>query len=83
MWPTLARLAAACERIVLIAPPYIPYPHAWLHAGVDLARLSIVVRKDMAERLRRHLIASQLLRVDGTMENRGRRPAGRWTSDGH
>ncbi|MDR6680195.1 translesion DNA synthesis-associated protein ImuA [Pseudomonas oryzihabitans] len=42
VWPTLARLAAAGERLVLIAPPHLPYPHAWLHAGVDLARLSII-----------------------------------------
>ncbi|APQ11023.1 DNA lesion error-prone repair protein ImuA [Pseudomonas oryzihabitans] len=42
VWPTLARLAAAGERIVLIAPPHLPYPHAWLRAGVDLARLSII-----------------------------------------
>ncbi|WP_426944022.1 translesion DNA synthesis-associated protein ImuA [Pseudomonas oryzihabitans] len=41
VWPKLARLAAAGERIVLIAPPHLPYPHAWLRAGVDLARLSI------------------------------------------
>lgn len=40
--PTLARLSAAGERIVLVAPPYTPYPHAWQNAGVDLRQLSVV-----------------------------------------
>lgn len=26
LWPTLARLSAAGERIVLVAPPHVPYP---------------------------------------------------------
>jgi hypothetical protein len=26
VWPTLARLSAAGERIVLVAPPFVPYP---------------------------------------------------------
>lgn len=42
LWPTLARLTAAGERVILIAPPYLPYPHAWLQAGVDLGRLSLM-----------------------------------------
>ncbi|MBT2370522.1 translesion DNA synthesis-associated protein ImuA [Pseudomonas fluorescens] len=42
VWPTLARLSAAGERIVLVAPPYIPYPHAWQNAGVDLRQLSVI-----------------------------------------
>lgn len=42
VWPTLARLSAAGERIVLVAPPYTPYPHAWQNAGVDLRQLSVV-----------------------------------------
>lgn len=42
VWPTLARLSAACERIVLVAPPYTPYPHAWQNAGVDLRQLSVI-----------------------------------------
>ena len=41
-WPTLARLSAAGERIVLVAPPYTPYPHAWQNAGVDLRQLSVI-----------------------------------------
>ena len=40
--PTLARLSAAGERIVLVAPPYTPYPHAWQNAGVDLRQLAVV-----------------------------------------
>ncbi|MBC8786663.1 translesion DNA synthesis-associated protein ImuA [Pseudomonas fluorescens] len=40
--PTLARLSAAGERIVLVAPPYTPYPHAWQNAGVDLRQLSVI-----------------------------------------
>lgn len=42
LWPTLARLSGAGERIVLVAPPHIPFPHAWLAAGVDLRRLAII-----------------------------------------
>jgi hypothetical protein len=41
VWPALARLAAG-ERIVLVAPPYVPYPQAWQNAGVDLRQLSII-----------------------------------------
>ncbi|MER2017608.1 translesion DNA synthesis-associated protein ImuA [Pseudomonas simiae] len=40
--PTLARLSQARERIVLVAPPYTPYPHAWQNAGVDLRLLSVI-----------------------------------------
>ena len=42
LWPTLARLTAAGERVVLIAPPHLPFPHAWLAAGIDLRQLSLV-----------------------------------------
>lgn len=42
LWPTLARLTAAKERVVLISPPYLPYPQAWHAAGVDMRYLSIV-----------------------------------------
>src|SRR5471032_3572764 len=42
VWPALARLSAAGERIVLIAPPYVPYPQAWQNAGIDLRQLSII-----------------------------------------
>ena len=42
LWPTLARMTAAHERVVLVAPPHVPYPQAWLAAGVDLRQLTIV-----------------------------------------
>ncbi|MGN2624060.1 translesion DNA synthesis-associated protein ImuA [Stutzerimonas balearica] len=42
LWPTLARLTRAGERVVLVGPPHIPYPRAWLAAGVDLTWLAIV-----------------------------------------
>ncbi|AZD09133.1 RecA/RadA recombinase [Pseudomonas chlororaphis] len=42
LWPTLARLAAAGERIVLVAPPHVPYPQAWQNAGVDLRQLAVI-----------------------------------------
>ena len=42
LWPSLARLTASGERVVLVAPPYIPYPPAWLAAGIDLRWLSLV-----------------------------------------
>lgn len=42
LWPTLARLTAQSERVVLVAPPHVPYPQAWQSAGVDLAQLALV-----------------------------------------
>ncbi|SDO14027.1 translesion DNA synthesis-associated protein ImuA [Pseudomonas jinjuensis] len=42
LWPTLARLSAAGEQVVLVAPPHVPYPHAWQAAGVDLRQLMLV-----------------------------------------
>lgn len=36
LWPSLARLTAQGGRVVLIAPPFIPYAPAWQAAGVDL-----------------------------------------------
>ncbi len=42
LWPTLARLTAAGERVVLVGPPHLPYPQAWLSANVDLRHLAIV-----------------------------------------
>ncbi|MBO3274729.1 translesion DNA synthesis-associated protein ImuA [Pseudomonas schmalbachii] len=42
LWPTLARLSAAGERVVLVAPPHVPYPHAWQAAGVDLRQLMLI-----------------------------------------
>ncbi|PAU56150.1 DNA lesion error-prone repair protein ImuA [Pseudomonas sp. PIC25] len=42
LWPTLARLTAAGERVVLVGSPHLPYPQAWLAAGIDLRQLVIV-----------------------------------------
>ncbi|PZP26756.1 translesion DNA synthesis-associated protein ImuA [Pseudomonas kuykendallii] len=42
LWPTLARLTAEGERVVLVAPPFLPYPQAWLAAGVDLRQLALI-----------------------------------------
>ncbi|TDF81494.1 translesion DNA synthesis-associated protein ImuA [Pseudomonas sp. H9] len=42
LWPSLARLTASGERVVLIAPPFIPYAPAWQAAGVDLQWLTVV-----------------------------------------
>jgi len=42
LWPSLARLSKAGERVVLVAPPFIPYPPAWQTAGVDLRWLTVV-----------------------------------------
>lgn len=41
-WPALARLSRAGERIVLVAPPYLPFAPAWQAAGVDLGQLEVV-----------------------------------------
>lgn len=40
--PTLARLTHADRRVLLVAPPYLPYAPAWYAAGVALAWLSVV-----------------------------------------
>ncbi|MEE1925357.1 translesion DNA synthesis-associated protein ImuA [Pseudomonas sp. 148P] len=42
LWPSLARLSRAGQRVVLVAPPFIPYPPAWQAAGVDLRWLTVV-----------------------------------------
>lgn len=42
LWPTLARLTDSGERVVLVAPPYIPYPQAWLAAGVDMRQVNLI-----------------------------------------
>lgn len=46
VWPALARLTTAGERVVLVAPPSVPYPQAWQNAGVDLRQLSIIQASD-------------------------------------
>ena len=42
LWPTLARLSQAGERLALIAPPFLPYAPAWQVAGIELPCLEIV-----------------------------------------
>ncbi|WP_248919833.1 translesion DNA synthesis-associated protein ImuA [Pseudomonas entomophila] len=42
LWPTLARLTGVGERVVLVAPPFIPFAPAWQAAGVDLRWLAQV-----------------------------------------
>lgn len=42
LWPALARLSQAGERIVLVAPPYRPFAPAWQAAGIDLHQLQVV-----------------------------------------
>jgi hypothetical protein len=37
--PALATLTQARQRVVLVAPPYIPYAPAFAEAGIDLAQL--------------------------------------------
>lgn len=46
--PTLARLTAAAQRVVLVAPPYLAYAPAWRAAGVDLRWLSLVEAEPQA-----------------------------------
>jgi hypothetical protein len=40
--PTLARMTAAGGRVVLVAPPYVPYAPAWQCAGIALEWLEVV-----------------------------------------
>jgi hypothetical protein len=42
LWPSLARLTARGERVVLVAPPHVPYAPAWQAAGVELRHLSVI-----------------------------------------
>lgn len=42
LWPSLARLSEEGERIVLVGPPAIPFPPAWIAGRVSLPRLSII-----------------------------------------
>lgn len=42
LWPALARLSAEEGRIVLVAPPYVPFAPAWQAAGVRLSMLHVV-----------------------------------------
>ena len=42
LWPTLAAITRDGGRVVLVAPPYIPYEPGWHLAGVALPGLQIV-----------------------------------------
>lgn len=42
LWPTLARLTQAAERVVLVGTPYLPCPRAWAAADINLEYLSLV-----------------------------------------
>ncbi|MDF0732046.1 translesion DNA synthesis-associated protein ImuA [Pseudomonas entomophila] len=42
LWPSLARLTRGAGRVVLVAPPFMPYAPAWQAAGVDLRWLAQV-----------------------------------------
>ena len=46
LWPLLARLSAQGGRIVLVAPPYVPFAPAWAVAGIALPQLQIVQTDD-------------------------------------
>lgn len=46
LWPLLARLSEEGGRIVLVAPPYVPFAPAWAAAGLALAQLQIVQTDD-------------------------------------
>ncbi|WP_305804526.1 translesion DNA synthesis-associated protein ImuA [Stenotrophomonas sp. YIM B06876] len=51
LWPSLARLTQAGERVVLIAPPYIPYAPAWQAAGIELRQLQVVQAPQLRDAL--------------------------------
>lgn len=40
--PTLARMTTGGQRVVLVAPPYVPYAPAWQAGGVDLQWLEVI-----------------------------------------
>ena len=42
LWPLLSRHAAEGRTVVLISPPYRPYPPAWHCAGVGLGAVQVV-----------------------------------------
>ena len=46
LWPLLARLSHEGGRIVLVAPPYIPFAPAWAAAGIALPQLQVVQTDD-------------------------------------
>lgn len=46
LWPLLARLSAQGGRIVLVAPPYVPFAPAWAATGIALPQLQVVQTDD-------------------------------------
>ena len=40
--PTLVRLTQAKHRIVLVTPPYVPYPPGWQARGVSMAYVHVI-----------------------------------------
>lgn len=78
LWPTLARLTRAQERVVLIAPPFIAYAHAWLQAGVDLRWLTLIDAPEQqaqwaAEQCLRSGSCAAVLCWPGRIDDRGLR----------
>ena len=57
--PALAALTQARQRVVFIAPPYIPYPPALVAAGIDLAQV-VHIQASAADT---HWTAEQCLRA--------------------
>ncbi|MGE8212714.1 MULTISPECIES: translesion DNA synthesis-associated protein ImuA [unclassified Stenotrophomonas] len=51
LWPSLARLTQAGERVVLVAPPHLPYAPAWQAAGVDLRQIQVVEAPELRDAL--------------------------------
>ncbi|MBN8211325.1 MAG: translesion DNA synthesis-associated protein ImuA [Xanthomonadales bacterium] len=42
LFPTLARLTQAGDRVTLVAPPYRVHAPGWHHAGIDLNQLQVI-----------------------------------------
>ena len=42
LWPTLVRLSQDAQRVVLVAPPYLPFAPAWQSVGVALPLLQVL-----------------------------------------
>ena len=49
--PTLEEITRSERNILLVAPPYIPYMHAWEHLGIDSRHIVMVRVCKPAERL--------------------------------
>jgi cell division inhibitor SulA len=71
--PTLARLTQHGERVVVVAPPYLPYAPAWQAAGVDLRPLAVVdaVREHKAWTMEQCLRSGTCAAVLGWLSDAG------------